>query len=121
MLPGHLVNLFRCSRQAKLREVYPGFASQVPPLLVLELMYSRYALLVLVLFNTLFSPLLLLVFSQELKFRPRKVEAIRAQAKRLTDIAATSGVPLEVNQEKLTAVEAEVMAVHDRRQHRLAL
>eukprot|EP00752_Nemacystus_decipiens_P007837 g7002.t1 len=44
---------------------------------------------------------------KELDFPPRKVGAIVAQAKRLKEIAARSGLPDEVSHEKVAAVRAE--------------
>lgn len=55
---------------------------------------------------------------QNLDFNHRKVGAIQAQARRLTAIAARSGLPVEVSREKLAAVQAEAMEVHDRRRYR---
>eukprot|EP00903_Cladosiphon_okamuranus_P020580 g18891.t1 len=55
---------------------------------------------------------------KELNVSPRKVTAIAAQAKRLTDIAARSALPDEVRFEKVAAVKAEAMKVYERRRHR---
>ena len=57
-------------------------------------------------------------WTQELDCSPRKVETIVAQAKRLKEVAARSGLPDEVSHEKVAAVQAEAMKVHGRRRHR---
>lgn len=49
---------------------------------------------------------------------PKKVSSIQAQARQLTAVAASSGLPAQVNMDKLKAVRDEVMRVHDRRRGR---
>ncbi|CBJ26973.1 hypothetical protein Esi_0051_0060 [Ectocarpus siliculosus] len=55
---------------------------------------------------------------KELDMGPKKLSSIQAQAKQLSAVAATSGLPAQVSMEKLRAVQEEVMRVHDQRRRR---
>ncbi|CAM9298960.1 unnamed protein product [Ectocarpus sp. 6 AP-2014] len=55
---------------------------------------------------------------KELDMGPKKLSSIQAQAKQLSAVAATSGLPAQVSVEKLRAVQEEVMRVHDQRRRR---
>ncbi|CAN0505154.1 unnamed protein product [Ectocarpus sp. 8 AP-2014] len=55
---------------------------------------------------------------KELDMGPKKLPSIQAQAKQLSAVAATSGLPAQVSMEKLRVVQEEVMRVHDQRRRR---